>query len=247
MNPEELTNDNGDFEFEEIPLDDSIFESIEETDAPEMDFASGFEQVDEDNDLDEYQKKIKIRNQKRADDAIKKRAFIKECISDVIFFLVVFAIMFFLNKVVWINSQIPSASMEPTVMTGDRIFGNRLAYKGGKMANRFDIIIFKYPDDPSQLFIKRVIGLPGETVTIVDGNIYINDDPTPLEENFEHIPTIGSFGPYYVPSNGYFVMGDNRVNSLDSRYWQNTFVTEDLLLGRAAFRYFPFSSFGKIE
>ena len=73
-----------------------------------------------------------------------------------------------------INARIPSESMENTIMVGDQIFGNRLAYKFGD-PQRFDIVIFRYPDDEKQLFIKRVIGLPGETVTIKDGKVYIND------------------------------------------------------------------------
>lgn len=68
-------------------------------------------------------------------------------------------------------------------MTGDRVFGNRLAYKT-KDPERFDIVIFEYPDDPSQLFVKRVIGLPGETVNIVDGKVYINDSEEPLDDSF---------------------------------------------------------------
>ena len=80
--------------------------------------------------------------------------------------LVVFVIAFLLGHFVYINARVPSGSMEQTIMTGDRVFGNRLAYKT-KDPERFDIVIFKYPDDPSQLFVKRVIGLPGETVNIV--------------------------------------------------------------------------------
>ena len=79
--------------------------------------------------------------------------------------IVVFVIAFLLGHFVYINARVPSGSMEQTIMTGDRVFGNRLAYKT-KDPERFDIVIFKYPDDPSQLFVKRVIGLPGETVNI---------------------------------------------------------------------------------
>ena len=84
----------------------------------------------------------------------------------------VVVIVFIINNVLLINARIPSESMEKTIMTGDRVFGNRLAYMT-KDPERFDIVIFKFPDDESQLFIKRVIGLPGETVTIKDGKVYI--------------------------------------------------------------------------
>ncbi len=85
-----------------------------------------------------------------------------EYIKMIIFVVVV---VFIVNNVLLINAKIPSESMEDTIMTGDRIFGNRLAYIN-KDPQRFDIVIFKYPDDETQLFIKRVIGLPGETVEI---------------------------------------------------------------------------------
>ena len=96
-----------------------------------------------------------------------------------------------------VNAQIPSSSMENTVMTGDRIIGNRLAYLSDD-PQRFDIIIFRYPDDESQLFIKRIIGLPGETVEIIDGKIYIDGSSQPLQDvNTKETP-LGSFGPFKV-------------------------------------------------
>ena len=98
-------------------------------------------------------------------------------------------------------------------------------------------MIFKYPDDESQLFIKRVIGLPGETVEIKDGKVYI--DGVEKEEDFLPEPMRGSFGPYTVPENCYFMMGDNRNNSKDSRYWKNTFVRFDQIVGKAVLRYYP--------
>lgn len=144
----------------------------------------------------------------------------------------------FINNVLVVNAEIPSGSMENTIMPGDRVFGNRLAYTFGE-PKRFDIIIFRYPDDESQLFIKRIIGLPGETVEIRDGNIYIDGSADPIDDVATKEPMEGSFGPYTVPDGCYFVMGDNRNNSKDSRYWEHTFVTEDEILGKAVFRYWP--------
>ena len=98
--------------------------------------------------------------------------------------IIVVVVVLFVNNFILINAKIPSESMENTIMTGDRVFGFRLAYglnvdlfgnhisKKVKDPERFDIIIFKYPDDESQLFIKRLIGLPGETVEIRDGKVY---------------------------------------------------------------------------
>ena len=171
-------------------------------------------------------------------DTEEKASVGKELFQWVLVILGAVILAFLIDTFVIVNAQIPSGSMENTIMTGDRVFGNRLAYKFSD-PKRFDIIIFKYPDDESQLFIKRIIGLPGETVEIHDGNIYINGSDTPLEDVDIKEPMEGSFGPYTVPEGCYFVMGDNRNNSRDSRYWENTFVSEDEILGKAVFRYWP--------
>lgn len=151
-----------------------------------------------------------------------------------------------IDNFVIVNAQIPSGSMENTIMTGDRVIGNRFAYSFSD-PQRFDIIIFRYPDDESQLFIKRIIGLPGETVEIRDGKIYLNGSDEPLEDVQTKETMVGSFGPYTVQENSYFVMGDNRNDSKDSRYWTNTFVTKDEILGKAIFRYWPISEFKILE
>ena len=136
--------------------------------------------------------------------------------------IIVVLIVTLINNVVLINAKIPSESMEKTVMTGDRLFGFRLAYginidlfgheisKKIKDPERFDIIIFKYPDDEKKLFIKRLIGLPGEKVQITDGKVYINDSEIPLDDSFIPEKARGNFGPYEVPENSYFMLGDTK-------------------------------------
>ena len=163
--------------------------------------------------------------------------------------IIVVVVVLIVNNVVLINAKIPSESMENTIMTGDRIFGFRMAYginfdffgkhvsKKMKDPERYDIIIFKYPDDESQLFIKRLIGLPGETVEIRDGKVYIDGSEEPLDDSFVRETPTGNFGPYTVPEDCYFMLGDNRENSRDSRYWNNTFVTFDEIVGKAVIRY----------
>lgn len=160
--------------------------------------------------------------------------------------VVVFVIAFLLGHFVYLNARIPSGSMEQTIMTGDRVFGNRLAYKT-KDPERFDIVIFEYPDDPSQLFVKRIIGMPGDTVNIVDGKAYINDSEEPLDDSFCPETPLGSFGPYEVPEGCYFMLGDNRNHSADSRYWQNTFVEKDAILAEVAVRYWPLNKIGTVK
>lgn len=168
----------------------------------------------------------------------KKGAFVRELLQWAFAFAVAIIAALLINSFIIVNARIPSGSMENTIMPGDRVFGNRLAYVLSE-PKRFDIIIFKYPDDESQLFIKRIIGLPGETVEIRDGNIYIDGSDEPLDDVETKEPMAGSFGPYTVPEGCYFVMGDNRNNSRDSRYWEHTFVSEDEILGEAVFRYWP--------
>ena len=160
--------------------------------------------------------------------------------------MIIFVLIFVLvvNNFLIINAKIPSPSMEDTIMTGDRIFGNRLAYVFGD-PQRFDIVIFRYPDDESQLFIKRIIGLPGETVEIIDGKVYIDGSETPLDDSFTPETPTGNYGPYTVPENCYFMLGDNRNNSNDARDWQTHYVRRDEILGKAWFRYYP--SIGWIE
>ena len=160
--------------------------------------------------------------------------------------LAVTAAILFLVQAVVINARIPSPSMEKTIMTGDQLFGNRLAYwRDGP--ERYDIIIFYFPDDESQRFIKRVIGLPGETVEIRSGKVYIDGSDHPLRDDFCPEPPTGDFGPYHVPEDSYFVLGDNREISKDSRYWKNPYVSRDEIIGEAMFRYWPLSRIGMLK
>ena len=155
-------------------------------------------------------------------------------------------IALFINFFVIVNSVVPSGSMENTIMPGSRMIGYRLAYLSEE-PERQDIIIFKYPDDPSENYVKRIIGLPGDTVEIIDGVTYVNGEE--LDEPYLKEPVReANFGPYEVPEESYFVLGDNRNNSSDSRFWITTnYVPRENILGKAILVYFPFSRFGSIE
>ena len=148
--------------------------------------------------------------------AKEKDSAVKELFQWLIAILAAVAIALFVDNFLIVNAQIPSGSMENTIMTGDRVVGNRLSYLT-KDPERYDVIIFKYPDDESQLFIKRIIGLPGETVEIRDGHIYIDGSSEPLEDVETKEYMVGNYGPYTVPEGCYFCLGDNRPRSEDSR------------------------------
>ena len=134
----------------------------------------------------------------------RKQAIKKEVMEYLRMIVFVIVVVFVMNNVVLINAKIPSESMEKTIMTNDRIFGFRLAYQF-QDPKRYDIVIFKYPDDPQELFIKRIIGLPGETVEIREGKVYIDDSEKPLDDSFCPEQPLGDFGPYTVPEDSYFI------------------------------------------
>lgn len=172
----------------------------------------------------------------------KKKSFFREVLEFVIPIILAVAIALFLKNCVIANAKVPTGSMLNTIQEGDRIIASRLAYLNDD-PERYDIIIFKYPDDESQYFVKRVIGLPGETVNIVNGIVYVTktDGTTiQLDDSFvTNCVPVGNFGPYVVPEDSYFMLGDNRNNSEDSRYWENKYVKKDKIIGKVLFRYYP--------
>lgn len=164
----------------------------------------------------------------------------------VIVIAIAVALALFINFVIIINSTVPTSSMENTIMPGDRILGLRVTYWFNE-PKYGDIIVFKYPDNPSETFVKRVIGVPGDVVEIKAGVTYINGEA--ITENYLKEEQFASdYGPYEVPEDSYFVMGDNRNNSKDSRFWTTThFVPKKNILGRAYLCYWPISHIGKLK
>ncbi len=170
------------------------------------------------------------------DFTIDKNSITKEVINWIFTIIACVVIARMINSFIIVNARVPSASMETTIMTNDRLVANRLAYVFDE-PEAGDVIVFIAPDDHEKLFIKRVIGTPGDRVDIIDGDLYINTEL--VQEPYIKEPMVGDFGPYYVPEDNYFVLGDNRNNSLDARFWANTYVPEDTILGKAMFTYYP--------
>lgn len=139
---------------------------------------------------------------------------------------------------------IPSGSMIPTLEPGDRVLVLKFWYSLPKFEpKRGQIVVFKYPVDPRRDFVKRVIGVPGDTVEIKNGVVSVNG-----VELFE--PYVKNHDSYnmeriVVPENSYFCLGDNRPNSQDGRFWG--FVPRKFLRGPALFRYWPLGRLGTIE
>lgn len=139
---------------------------------------------------------------------------------------------------------IPSESMVPTLQVGDRLIIEKVTPRLTGIG-RGDIVVFRPPASISQKddLIKRVIGLPGDTISIKKGIVYING--TALNEPYEAEKPSADFKPYKVPENSYFVMGDNRNDSYDSRYWGP--VPADNIIGKALVRYFPVDNIHMFE
>ena len=155
--------------------------------------------------------------------------------------VIAFAFLFsgLLLRFVIVNASVPTGSMQDTIGERSRVVAFRLSYVFSE-PERYDIVVFRFPDDESLLYVKRIIGLPGETVDIINGKVYINGSSEPLNDEFvKGTPFLFNYGPYVVPEGCYFMMGDNRNNSADSRDWRNKFVNRDKILGEVKFCYFP--------
>ena len=174
-----------------------------------------------------------------------------------------------LNTFIIVNATVPSGSMENPIQPGDRLFGLRLTYLFKDPA-RGDIVVFRYPVDASlgkkTNYIKRIIGLPGETVEIRNAKIYINGSEEPLDEPYlkEEWTVLNDGITFEVPEGCYLMLGDNRNNSKDARYWalealqlglasdldqamqDFTYVKKSKMLGKAYVRYWPITKISSL-
>lgn len=189
--------------------------------------------------------------------------------------LVLALLIFFAVKAVVQNFRVEGASMEPTLHTEQYLLVNKAIYfrvdmdrvhqflpfiPGGdnekhlfRPPQRGDVVVFRFPLDPSRDFIKRVIGVPGDTVEVRDATVFING--APLEEDYIKDPPNYTYGPKTVPEGAYFVLGDNRRNSYDSHAWcagRDTqqicdFVPEEYIIGQAWLTYWPLGALGLVD
>ncbi|MFH0797323.1 MAG: signal peptidase I [Candidatus Omnitrophota bacterium] len=175
----------------------------------------------------------------------KKKTWKEELWEWVKSLVIAFIMAMFIRTFFFQAFKIPSSSMHPTLRIGDHLIANKLVYRF-REPERGEIIIFRFPDNTKRDFVKRLVALPGEKVEIAGGQIYINGKA--VDDNRIN-------GRYYfnnegmretdVPSDSYFVLGDNSANSYDSRYWG--FVLHKHLLGKALFIYWPPNRWGPIK
>lgn len=198
--------------------------------------------------------------------APEKGGWKAELISWVQIIVAAAAIAFVLTTFIIANSEVPTGSMENTIMAGSRVIGSRLNYHFTD-PERGDVVIFIYgwqcpvcdstvegdkadicPVCGSQVekrgktvyYVKRIIGIPGDVIDIIDDKVYLNGSDTPLDEPYlaEEMNQNETFH-FEVPKNSYFMMGDNRNYSLDARYWKNHYISRDKIIAQVLFEYFP--------
>lgn len=171
----------------------------------------------------------------------------KSIVSNIIWILVMLLAVFLIVEYVGQRTQVSGSSMEDTLHNGDNLIVDKISYRF-RDPERFDIIVFPPNENEKTYYIKRIIGLPGETVQIVDGKIYINGEV--LEENYgkEVIKRADRAStPIVLGGDEYFVLGDNRNKSLDSRDPSVGNVKRSSIVGRAWVRIWPLSDFGVLK
>lgn len=191
-------------------------------------------------------KKKKRKNRKKKTQKPEEVNIVKELLSLIIYIGIVVLICYFILNFVGCRSKVDGSSMNPTLEDKDNLWVDKLSYTFGD-PKRFDVVIFNY--DENTTYVKRIIGLPGETVRIdQNGNIYINGKL--LKENYgkETILNNGRAGSdVYLGEDEYFVLGDNRNNSIDSRWSDVGNVNREDIVGKVVLRIYPFKSFGLIK
>lgn len=177
----------------------------------------------------------------------KQKSIFAELLEGILHILAVVLIASFIINYVGQRTEVSGRSMEPMLQDGDQLIVDKLSYRF-KDPTRYDIIVFPYKYEPNTYYIKRIIGLPGEMVQIVDGKVEINGEILDEAYGNEVMDYSGiAIEKIILGENEYFVLGDNRNNSSDSRDPSVGVLTRDELLGKAWIRTWPFESIGVIR
>ncbi len=174
----------------------------------------------------------------------KKGSFIKDTLTIII---AAVALAMLLKTFIVDTRMIPTTSMYPTIEISDRLIVSKLSYLFDNQPARGDIVVFEPPAELNEKYdlIKRVIGLPGETLEVREGSVYINGQP--LEEDYLAEPPDYEYGPITVPEGSYFMLGDNRNASYDSHRWLNPYIPKDDIKAKALCRYWPLNRIGGLD
>ena len=275
--------------FNETPVKPDAF--ILDKDAFNDNLTSFFDSIEDGTEAETRRRRKKDKSDET--DGKEKKHPLKDIVDFMLPIVAAIVIAFVLKTFIIANAKVPTSSMVATINVGDRIIASRLAYRT-ETPQRYDIVLFYYPDDENDIFVKRVLGLPGETLEVIDGVVYITTakgKTIQTDQSFVNpaeTPT-GNSGPYYIPEKGetitfdgaycyaengmllgyssfidkycvmdnhgnyviaenlYFMMGDNRNYSSDSRKWDFPYVAENKIIGKVLYRYYPFENMGKIE
>lgn len=209
------------------------------------------ESAEEDTREDKKKKFKKVKKEKKKEDEQRKPEdinIVKELLSLIIYIGLVILICYFVINYVGCRSRVDGSSMNPTLSDGDNLWVDKLSYRFGD-PKRFDVVIFNYDEDTT--YVKRIIGLPGETVRIdQSGNIYINEQL--IKESYgKEVILPANLGranqPVVLGEDEYFVLGDNRNNSQDSRWADVGNVNRKDIIGKVVLRIYPFSKIGIIK
>ena len=178
----------------------------------------------------------------------EETTLLREIISLLLYLVFVFAAVFLIIHFVGQRTTVSGSSMEDTLSNGDNLIVDKISYRFHD-PERFDVVVFPYRYQEKTYFIKRVIGLPGETIWIdADGNIYINGEVLKEDYGREVIKYAGlAESPIVLGDDEFFVMGDNRNNSEDSRFADVANLKRSEIIGRAWVRIYPFNEIGFVD
>lgn len=201
--------------------------------------------------MEDFKETLSSKTDEVQPNAIKKKSLIREYLESIIIAVILALII---RSYLVQAFKIPSGSMEDTLAIGDHllvskfIYGTKIPFVDKRVLvvrdpHQGDVIVFEYPEDPRKDFIKRVVGVPGDVVEGKEKKVYVNGvhyaNPHEIHKEQDLIPKEmnprDTFGPFTVPPNSYFVMGDNRDRSYDSRFWK--FVKRDQIKGLAFIKY----------
>ena len=183
-----------------------------------------------------------------SDSRRKGKGFLREILGWVLYIAIIIGMTYFIVTYIGQRTSVSGSSMEPMLSNGDNLIVDKISYRFNE-PERYDIIVFPYQYEEDTYYIKRIIGLPGETVQIIGGYTYINGEL--LESDIYGAEVMENAGiaaePIILGDDEYFVLGDNRNHSADSREPSVGVLTREMLMGRAWVRIYPFDKLGVIE